>query len=65
MSVIKLDKDVLIYSPIAATPNCIDQVEAAVGSKPTHIIMQVGTLPFTHHHHHHHHYYNHHHDHHH
>jgi hypothetical protein len=41
MSVFKSGTSIVIYSPIAATPECVDMVKAAAGGLPTHIIMQV------------------------
>ena len=47
MSVFKSGTSIVIYSPIAATPECLDMVKAAAGGLPTHIIMQVKTRLLT------------------
>jgi hypothetical protein len=41
MSVLKVKDSTVIYSPVAATQECIELVREAAGAEPTHIIMQV------------------------
>ncbi|KAM3570749.1 hypothetical protein VYU27_007197 [Nannochloropsis oceanica] len=47
MSVFKSGSSIVIYSPIAATPECLDMVKQTAGGLPTHIIMQSNAVDHT------------------
>lgn len=48
MTIIKLDADnIILYSPIAATEECLELVKSIVGCLPTHVVMQSNAIDHT------------------